>query len=636
MAWLVTALQALALMSASSAAAAAAAPCTMSNVFGDHMVLQRAPANPMVFGFAAPNTTVRTHSFGGLSAAADAAGVWRIVLPAQPASKSTQGATVAFSCSTGESFSLKDVLFGEVHICSGQSNMQFTLASIGQQLGFDAKAEIAEANNYGQIRTMTVGQKLASIVPLRELGAAPQLPWSVASNESIGQGNWTATSAVCWFYARNLFQATKVPQGIISSNWGGTIIQSWSDNATNAKCAATTLTDSADPSDNQLPVGVDGPEKFAATPLGSNQPNPNAGHGVLFNAMIYPFAVGPMSVNTFIWFQVCVSTIDLISPSLLFSFALPDSVCIIFILVSSLPTAVLVLSNCILHVLPFLLCSATKGESNIRSGAKYYGCAQTAMIEMWREYFKHPTAFFGFVELEPWCQRNGANCVGPESTQTKPILADFRAGQLSSLDLPHVGFAIATDIGDPTGPFSSIHPRNKKVVGKRLAAAALTIAYGIPTVYLPPTYTSAAAVVADAGFGIVDIAVTVQFDNVPTTLVPADDHCKTEHPYNVSANQCAWFSISVTTGAGAGMQVVDLNASAAVGADGRSLVLSATATSTSAARVGGADGTAGKIATAFGWGAWPINTIVSAEGLPLQPWTAEAPNVTAFATPTRL
>eukprot|EP00729_Bicosta_minor_P013109 gene13109-31410_t len=579
MAWLVTALQALALMSASSAAAAAAAPCTMSNVFGDHMVLQRAPANPMVFGFAAPNTTVRTHSFGGLSAAADAAGVWRIVLPAQPASKSTQGATVAFSCSTGESFSLKDVLFGEVHICSGQSNMQFTLASIGQQLGFDAKAEIAEANNYGQIRTMTVGQKLASIVPLRELGAAPQLPWSVASNESIGQGNWTATSAVCWFYARNLFQATKVPQGIISSNWGGTIIQSWSDNATNAKCAATTLTDSADPSDNQLPVGVDGPEKFAATPLGSNQPNPNAGHGVLFNAMIYPFAVGPMSVNTFIWFQ---------------------------------------------------------GESNIRSGAKYYGCAQTAMIEMWREYFKHPTAFFGFVELEPWCQRNGANCVGPESTQTKPILADFRAGQLSSLDLPHVGFAIATDIGDPTGPFSSIHPRNKKVVGKRLAAAALTIAYGIPTVYLPPTYTSAAAVVADAGFGIVDIAVTVQFDNVPTTLVPADDHCKTEHPYNVSANQCAWFSISVTTGAGAGMQVVDLNASAAVGADGRSLVLSATATSTSAARVGGADGTAGKIATAFGWGAWPINTIVSAEGLPLQPWTAEAPNVTAFATPTRL
>ena len=41
------------------------------------------------------------------------------------------------------------------------------------------------------------------------------------------------------------------------------------------------------------------------------------------------------------------------------------------------------------------------------------------------------------------------------------------------------------------GPFTSIHPRNKKVIGKRLAAAALTLAYGTPTTYLPPTYESA-------------------------------------------------------------------------------------------------------------------------------------------------
>jgi sialate O-acetylesterase len=177
--------------------------------------------------------------------------------------------------------------------------MQFTVAAIGQQLGFDAKAEIAEANDYPQIRTMTVGQKNASVVPLRELGAAPQLPWSVASNLSIGQGNFTATSAVCWFYARDLFLATRVPQGIISSNWGGTIIQSWSDNATNAKCPPTSL-------DLQLPVGVEGPEKFATTASRPTQPNPNAGYGVLFNAMIYPFAVGPISLNTFIWFQVVI------------------------------------------------------------------------------------------------------------------------------------------------------------------------------------------------------------------------------------------------------------------------------------------------------------------------------------------
>jgi hypothetical protein len=70
--------------------------------------------------------------------------------------------------------------------------------------------------------------------------------------------------------------------------------------------------------------------------------------------------------------------------------------------------------------------------------------------------FQFATAYFGFVELEPW--------KGVSTT-----LADFRMGQLASLSLHNVGYAIGTDIGDPTGPFSSIHPRNKKLIGKRLA-----------------------------------------------------------------------------------------------------------------------------------------------------------------------
>ena len=40
------------------------------------------------------------------------------------------------------------MLFGDLHICGGQSNMQFTVGCIGEQLGFDANAEIADANNY--------------------------------------------------------------------------------------------------------------------------------------------------------------------------------------------------------------------------------------------------------------------------------------------------------------------------------------------------------------------------------------------------------------------------------------------------------------------------------------------------------
>ena len=102
------------------------------------------------------------------------------------------GVDVRATCSTGEVLSLTDVVFGDVHLCGGQSNMQFTLAQIGQQDGFDAAAEIARADGYPHIRTTTVGRTVASYQPLPELEAAPVLPWSAASSKTVGQGNWTA------------------------------------------------------------------------------------------------------------------------------------------------------------------------------------------------------------------------------------------------------------------------------------------------------------------------------------------------------------------------------------------------------------------------------------------------------------
>ena len=134
----------------------------------------------------------------------------------------------------------------------------FTVSQIGEQVGFDAAAEIADANNYPSIRTMTVGQTSTSYQPLQELAMEPTLPWSVANSASIGVGNWTATSAVCWFYAKDLYNALGVPVGIISSNWGGTIIESWSDNATNAKCSEQRRKEAG----AARPEGVEGPEAF--------------------------------------------------------------------------------------------------------------------------------------------------------------------------------------------------------------------------------------------------------------------------------------------------------------------------------------------------------------------------------------
>ena len=90
----------------------------------------------------------------------------------------------------------------------------------------------------------------------------------------------------------------QVPIGLVSSNWGGTIIQSWSDNSTNKLCAAEDAAVAKQAPRNALDFVAPGFEEAVGA-----GPDPNTGYGVLFNAMINPFAVGPMTISSFIWFQ---------------------------------------------------------------------------------------------------------------------------------------------------------------------------------------------------------------------------------------------------------------------------------------------------------------------------------------------
>lgn len=176
---------------------APAPPCTLSNVFGSHMVLQRAPQAPVLWGFAAPGASVET-LFRDLvyTSVANGTGFWLRALPPQNAT--SEGQTINFTCSTGESFALEDVLFGDVHLCGGQSNMEFTIDQLAFSDGCNATAEAEAANNYPHVRTMTVGHGFTSSTPVVQLGAAPTLSWSVANASTIGAGNWSATSAACW------------------------------------------------------------------------------------------------------------------------------------------------------------------------------------------------------------------------------------------------------------------------------------------------------------------------------------------------------------------------------------------------------------------------------------------------------
>ena len=292
------------LLALAASAAAQATTCHVSNVLGSHMVLQRdRPAN--VWGWAAPGVTVTVSLNGNKQPAATAGadGKWLTALPAQPATATPS--VLSFVCSDGTTpADIVDVLFGDVHICSGQcvpserarvrptnwltpsvpmclrlrpaawppsasphhrSNMQFTLTS---NAGVpNATAEIALANSYPNIRVFTVGDGTSSAAPLKELNTTSQ-QWSVAANTSIGGPGWDYMSAVCWFTYRDVYDALggSVPQGLISNNWGGTPIQHWS-------------------SPDALKVCNGGTDS------------------TLWNAMVNPYVAGPLAVRTAIWYQ---------------------------------------------------------------------------------------------------------------------------------------------------------------------------------------------------------------------------------------------------------------------------------------------------------------------------------------------
>ena len=95
---------------------------------------------------------------------------------------------------------MDDVLFGDVYLCGGQSNMEFAMPAIT-----NASEEAARAEHYPNIRLFTVGQKTASKLPLDDLQSVEQ-PWSVANATSIaGGGRFGHFSAVCWIFGPNLY-----------------------------------------------------------------------------------------------------------------------------------------------------------------------------------------------------------------------------------------------------------------------------------------------------------------------------------------------------------------------------------------------------------------------------------------------
>ena len=258
----------------------------LSNTLGDGMVLQRGN-NTLVWGFGDPGVSITTTFLGQRllpPTVIDANGVWRQALPPTEARKAPT--TIDFQGSDGNSASLRDVLFGDVFLCSGQSNQQYTPRSMKGMNNMSA--EIAAADAYSDtMRFFTVGQDTTCgdpaknqtdcshpfsnlntrlVLPCR-VGKSCRHNWGAASASSLGGAAWDNFSAACWLTGRDIHDGLggTVPIGLISSNWGGTAIQLWQPAASAAECRSPP--------------------------------------GVLYNSMIAPFAFGPMALTGVTWYQ---------------------------------------------------------------------------------------------------------------------------------------------------------------------------------------------------------------------------------------------------------------------------------------------------------------------------------------------
>ncbi|MGC3968139.1 MAG: hypothetical protein QM775_12450 [Pirellulales bacterium] len=188
---------AIAVVGGTSAQAAVELPA----IFTSHMVLQRDQANP-VWGKAAPGEEV-TVSLGDKSYTAKAGddGRWTVKLDplavGGPHKITVKGAS--------NEVVLDDVLVGEVWICSGQSNMQW---SVDQSTNPDLEKLTAK---YPQIRFISVPQ-----VGTQEPQFTFKGEWTVCTPETVGQ-----LSGVGYFFGRQLHNTLNVPIGLIDDAWGG-------------------------------------------------------------------------------------------------------------------------------------------------------------------------------------------------------------------------------------------------------------------------------------------------------------------------------------------------------------------------------------------------------------------------------
>ncbi len=350
-------------------------------IIGDNMALQRAIDVP-IWGWADPGEKVTvTLGTQSKSATADGDGKWMVRLDSMK-----EGGPVTMTVSGKNTITVENILIGEVWVCSGQSNMGFTV-----NRAIDGEKEVAAAN-YPEIRLFSV-PLLGTQEPQYDCNGK----WVVCSPETVG--NFTA---VGYFFGREIYNNIKVPVGLINTSWGGSSCEAWvRRDVLEADPAYTSLL-----ADFENRCAEFDPEAAKAAfekqraswkvraekAKADGQPAPQAPRAPqdprtgqhrpanLYNGMILPIL--PYAIRGAIWYQ---------------------------------------------------------GESN--AGRAYeYRHLFPKMINNWRQDWKQGDFPFYFVQLANYMQ------VRPEPGDS--VWAELREAQTMTLSLPNTGQAVIIDIGE--------------------------------------------------------------------------------------------------------------------------------------------------------------------------------------------
>jgi sialate O-acetylesterase len=181
----------------------------LPKLIADNMVLQR--DKPLkIWGWASPKEKVAIlFQKKNFRTVANNNGKWEVILPPQPA-----GSGFEMIIKGKNELKIRNVAFGDVWLCSGQSNMVLNMERVKEKY----PQEIAAAN-YPDIRNFFISTQTELKGPKTDFQSGE---WKTANPNDV-----LSFGAVTYFFAKNIYDQYKVPIGIINSSVGGTPIEAW-------------------------------------------------------------------------------------------------------------------------------------------------------------------------------------------------------------------------------------------------------------------------------------------------------------------------------------------------------------------------------------------------------------------------